>query len=187
MKRYLHLPLASLLLLAACQNKTDKKPSVEEVIKAAAATPGANAGADKFDLSAPAGWQRIDTSLSGMKMTAILSPPDTNKHFRANVNVVTASTNGASLEKYFDANVDGIKNSLAQFNLIEKGERMFGKLPSRWIHFTGQTADAIPLEQKLYVITNGGIAYIITCTSVKGQLAKDETNFEPILNSFKVH
>jgi hypothetical protein len=186
MKRYVDLSLAGLLLFAACQNRTDKKPSVEEVIKAAAATPGANAGADKFDIAAPAGWQRIDTALSGMKMTAILSP-DTSKHFRANVNVVTAATNGASLEKYFDANVDGIRNSLAQFNLIGKGERMFGGLPSRWLHFTGQNADAIPLEQKLYVITNGGIAYIITCTSVKGQLAKDEANFEPILNSFKVH
>ena len=155
-------------------------------MKAAAATPGANAGAGKFDIVAPAGWQRIDTALSGMKMTAILSP-DTSRHFRANVNVVTAATNGLSLEKYFDANVDGIRNSLSQFNLIEKGERMFGGLPGRWLHFTGQNADAIPLEQKLYVITNGGIAYIITCTSVKGQLAKDETSFNPILNSFKVH
>lgn len=186
MKRYVHLSFAGLLLFTACQNRTDKKPSVEEVMKAAAATPGANAGAGKFDISAPAGWQRIDTTLSGMKMTAILSP-DTSKHFRANVNVVTSSTNGLSLEKYFDANVDGIRNSLPQFNLIEKGERMFGELPGKWLHFTGQNADAIPLEQKLYVITNGGIAYIITCTSVKGQLAKDETNFNPVLNSFKVH
>jgi len=186
MKRYVHLSLAGLLLFTACQDKTDKKPSVEEVMKAAAATPGANAGAGKFDISAPIGWQRIDTSLSGMKMTAILSP-DTSRHFRANVNVVTAATNGASLDKYFDANVDGIRNSLAQFSLIEKGEKMFGELPGRWLHFTGQSADAIPLEQKLYVVTNGGIAYIITCTSVKGQLAKDEINFNPILNSFKVH
>ncbi len=186
MKRYVHLSFAGLLLFASCQNRTDKKPSVEEVMKAAAATPGANAGAGKFDISAPAGWQRIDTTLSGMKMTAILSP-DTSKHFRANVNVVTSSTNGLSLEKYFDANVDGIRNSLSQFNLVEKGERIFGGLPGKWLHFTGQNADAIPLEQKLYVITNGGIAYIITCTSVKGQLAKDETNFNPILNSFKVH
>ena len=186
MKRYVHLSFAGLLLFAACQNRTDKKPSVEEVMKAAAATPGANAGAGKFDISAPAGWQRIDTTLSGMKMTAILSP-DTSKHFRANVNVVTSSTNGLSLEKYFDANVDGIRNSLPQFNLIEKGERIFGELPGKWLHFTGQNADAIPLEQKLYVITNGGIAYIITCTSVKGQLAKDETNFNPVLNSIKVH
>src|ERR1700744_3242537 len=109
MKRYVHLSFAGLLLFAACQNRTDKKPSVEEVMKAAAAIPGANAGAGKFDISAPAGWQRIDTTLSGMKMTAILSP-DTSKHFRANVNVVTSSTNGLSLEKYFDANVDGIRN-----------------------------------------------------------------------------
>jgi hypothetical protein len=186
MKRYVHLSLAGLLLFAACQNRTDKKPTVEEVMKAAAATPGANAGAGKFDISTPAGWQRIDTALSGMKMTAILSP-DTSRHFRANVNVVTASTNGLSLEKYFDANVDGIRNSLSQFNLIEKGEKMFGGLPGRWLHFTGQNADAIQLEQKMYVITNGGIAYIITCTSVKGQLAKDETSFDPILTSFKVH
>ncbi len=186
MKRYVRLSLAGLLLLGACQNRTDKKLSAEEVMKAAAATPGANAGAGNFDISTPSGWQRIDTSLSGMKMTAILSP-DTSKHFRANVNVVTAATNGASLDKYFDSNVDGIRNSLAQFNLIEKGERKFGEVPGRWIHFTGQMADAIPLEQKLFVITNGGIAYIITCTSVKGQLAKDETNFDPILNSFKLH
>ena len=186
MKRYLSVCLAGLVLLAACQNRTNKKPTVEEIMKAAAATPGANAGAGNFDLSAPAGWQRIDTALSGMKMTAILSP-DTNRQFRANLNVVTASTNGLSLEKYFDANVDGIRNSLAQFNLIEKGERQIGGSPSKWIHFTGQNSNAIPLEQKMYVTTNNGIAYLITCTSIKGHLEKDETAFNQILDSFKWH
>jgi hypothetical protein len=186
MKIYLSLSLAGLLLFSACQNRTNKKPTVEEVMKAAAATPGANAGAGNFDISTPAGWQRIDTALSGMKMTAILSP-DTSRHFRANINVVTASTNGLSLEKYFDANVDGIRNSLTQFNLIEKGERPIGGSPGKWIHFTGQNSDAIPLEQKMYVITNNGIAYLITCTSVKGHLEKDEISFDQILNSFKVH
>ena len=177
--------MVGLLLVAACKNDT-KKPSVEEVLKAAGSNPGVNAGTGNFEIDAPGGWNKIDTSFSNLKATLLMAP-DTSRTFRANVNVVTESMHGYSADKYFDENVKALSTYMPQYGLVEKGEKEIGGLHSKYLHYYGQSPNGQSMEQVLYVVANNGVAYLITCTSRRGSLAKDQPSFDKALNSFKVH
>ncbi|HLZ88467.1 MAG TPA: PsbP-related protein [Puia sp.] len=184
MKKNLLFCLAGLLLLSAC-NLGNKKPTNSEIIKKAAGMPGVNAGSGNFDIDAPSGWTRIDTSISGLKATLLMSS-DASKGFRSNVNVITQAMQGMSDDSYFDANVVGLRSNLAQFQTIDKGQKQVNGMNARWIHYSGLN-NGMMLEQMLYIIPSGGVAYLITCTSLQGQMAKDQSNFDVAVNSFKVH
>jgi len=142
--------------------------------------------ARSFSFSAPAGWKKVDTVLAGIRLEAVLSP-DTAGQVRANVSVTTASTDGVSLDKYFDANVRRITGSVARFRMIGKGERSISGMRGRWIDFTGQMANKVELEQRLYIVVDGATAYLITCTAAEGRWATDEWRFDQVLDSFTIH
>ncbi|MBS1664315.1 MAG: DcrB-related protein [Bacteroidetes bacterium] len=185
MNKYVIGFLAGLLLFTACKDQS-KKPSVEEVLKQAGSTPGVNAGTGNFDIEAPAGWSKIDTSFSNLKATLLMAP-DTSRTFRANVNVVTESMHGSSMDKYFDDNVTALSSYMPQFSLVGKGEKEVAGLKSKYLHYYGQSPKGLGMEQVLYVISSKGIAYLITCTSKKGELDKDQPSFDQALSSFKLH
>jgi hypothetical protein len=185
MKKWITVSFAGLLLLGACKNASDKKISVEEAVKEAASLQGVNAGAGNFDFDIPAGWQRIDTSLSGLKATLVMSS-EISDNFRSNVNVITQSMSGYSAEKYFNENVTIMSRGMSQFTLIAKGEKIIAGLPARWLHYS-ENAGGRLLDQTLYIIPNNGIAYLITCTSLKGHEDKDKAAYDQIVSSFKIH
>jgi hypothetical protein len=185
MKKWITVSFAGLLLLGACKNASDKKVSNEEVIKQAAAMKGANAGSGKFDIDIPTGWQRIDTSLSGLKATFVMAP-EISENFRANANIITQSMNGYSAEKYFNENVSVMSRSMQQFNTIEKGEKEIGGSHAYWIHYSALNSGMM-LEQLLTVVPDNGVAYLITCTSLKGRMEKDKAGYDQIINSFRIH
>ena len=186
MNKYVAGCLAGLLLVAACKNEPRKKPSVEEVLKAAGNNPGMNAGSGNFEIDAPEGWNKTDTSVSNLKATLLMAP-DTSRTFRANLNVITESMRGTSIDKYFDENVKALSTYMPQYGLVEKGEKEIGGLHSKYLHYYGQSPTGQAMEQVLYVIANNGVAYLITTTSRRGNMAKDQSSFDIALNSFKVH
>jgi hypothetical protein len=143
-------------------------------------------GARTYSFSVPSGWKKVDTVLAGIRLTAALSP-DTAGQVRPNVSVTTASTDGVSLDKYFDANLRRITGSVARFRMIGKGERSIGGLRGRWVDFTGQMANKVELEQRLYIVVEEGTAYLITCTAASGRWARDEWRFNQVLDSFTIH
>ena len=146
----------------------------------------ASGGARSYSFSVPSGWKKVDTVLSGIRLTAALSP-DTAGQVRPNVSVTVESTDGASLDKYFDANVRRITGSVARFRMIGKGERSIGGMRGRWVDFTGQMANKAELEQRLYIVVFQGTAYLITCTAGEGRWARDEWRFNQVLDSFTIH
>lgn len=185
MNKYVIGVLSGLLLFTACKNPT-KKPTVDEVLKQAGSTPGVNAGTGNFDIEAPGGWTKFDTSFSNLKATLLMAP-DTSRTFRANVNVVTESMHGASMDKYFDENINALSTYMPQYSLIEKGEKEIGGLKSRYVHYYGQSPKGLGMEQMLYMLSSKGVAYLITCTSKRGNMSKDQPSFDEALNSFKLH
>jgi len=185
MKKCVILSFAGLLLLSACKFGTEKKLSTEEVIKEAGKMQGINAGAGNFDFEVPAGWQRLDTTITGLKMTFIFAP-NVNENFRANANVLSQSMNGMSADKFFNENVTAMSNNMPQFVMIEKGEKEVGGLHGYFLHYSAFTSGR-PLEQELYLIPGKGIAYLLTCTSLKGHMDKDKAGFDQIVSSFKIH
>ena len=142
--------------------------------------------ARSYSFSVPSGWKKVDTVLAGIRLTAALSP-DTAGQVRPNVSVTTASTDGAALDKYFDANLRRITGSVARFRMIGKGEKSISGMRSRWVDFTGQMANKVELEQRLYIVVSQGTAYLITCTAAAGRWMRDEWRFNQVLDSFTIN
>jgi hypothetical protein len=184
MKRILICSLAVVFLFAACKEK--KRPTLKEMLKEAADNPGLNVGAGNFNIDAPAGWTKADTSFSGVKMLLMMAPETTTGR-RANINVLSEAMQGMSLDKYFDANVTTISGSANQYHFIEKGEKEINGSSFRWLHYSAASPNGTPIEQFLYISSKNNIAYLITCTSFKVQLEKDLLAFDQVLNSFRIH
>jgi hypothetical protein len=179
------LLFAGLSTLASCQNNTRKSSSPEEILKEAAKDPGANAGVSKFTIDAPAGWQKIDTSINGIKFTFLMAPA-MERSFRANINVISQSMNNMSMESYFDTNVATMGQYMEKFSVGPKGEKKINGLPAKWVQYS-HTQNGYDLDGLFCMIPKNGIAYIITFTVPKGSLNKYQGPFDEALNSFRVN
>src|ERR1700743_1149231 len=76
-KKYLHmkkiyaLSFAALLLLGACKNHDKKAILSGDLTKE---YKGLNAGAGNYEIDAPGGWEKKDTTMNGIKVTFLFAP-----------------------------------------------------------------------------------------------------------------
>lgn len=185
MKKIILLGLAGFCFLAACKNASSKKQTNDEVIKSAAKMPGVNAGSGNFEIEAPSGWTRMDTSMSGLQATLLLSP-DMSGGFRSNVNVITQAMSGMTGDTYFDANVKVMSQQMEGFKEIERGSKDINGLTGHFVHYTALNGGRT-LEQILFIIPSGNIAYLVTCTTLPDRMPKERSTFDQAVASFKVH
>lgn len=166
--------------VSAAQRRTDS-----ELLRKADSTPGNNAGAGNFDIKTPTGWQRTDT-LVGTIETLMLSTPSPIAKFRTTVSVVSGSMNGLTLDQYEQLALNNMAKYIDHFALMGQGERAIGDYHVRWLHYS-QSPDGLDLENILYIIADKGIAYIITCSALKGHLIQNHAAFEQAITSFRIH
>ncbi|HLI93912.1 MAG TPA: hypothetical protein VKU83_09890, partial [Puia sp.] len=69
------------------------------LLKSATQTPGYNAGLDSITFPTPAGWRRYDTALGSIRVL-MLDTASSSPRFRINVNIVSDSLRGASIDAY---------------------------------------------------------------------------------------
>ena len=184
MKQLALLLLAGICALTSCQ-LNNKKPSPEEILKAAAKDPSANAGAGKFSIEAPAGWKKVDTTMNGIKFTFLLAPA-ADHAFRANINVISQSMGNSSPDSYFDQNISSMGQYLQNFSAGTKAEKEINGQRVKLMHYSHAQAGH-DLDGVFYIIPKNGIAYIITFTVAKGLLDKYQAALDQALQSFKVY
>jgi len=165
---------------SASQRRADS-----ELLRKADSTPGINAGAGNFDIKTPAGWQRTDTLMGNIK-AIMLSTPSPSIRFRTNVSVVSQSMNGLTLDQFEQLTLNNMAKYIQHFGLIGQGERAIGTVHARWLHYS-QSPDGLDLENILYIITDKGVAYLITCSALKGHLLQNHAAFEQAITSFRLH
>jgi hypothetical protein len=166
--------------LNAMERRTDS-----ELLRKADSTPGINVGAGNFDIRTPAGWQRMDTLMGNIK-AVMLSTPSPSIRFRTNINVVSESMHGLTLDQYEQLTINNMAKYIQQFALVGQGERAIGDLHARWLHYS-QSPQGLDLENICYIIPDKGIAYIITCSALKGHLLQSRGAFEQAITSFRLH
>jgi hypothetical protein len=166
--------------VSAVQRRTDS-----ELLRKADSTPGNNAGAGNFDIKTPTGWQRKDTLIGTIK-TIMLSTPSPSIKFRTTVSVVSGSMNGLTLDQYEQLSLNNMAKYIDHFALMGQGERTIGDSHARWLHYS-QSPDGLDLENILYIITDKGVAYLITCSALKGHLLQNHAAFEQAITSFRLH
>jgi hypothetical protein len=210
MKRFSTILITTLSLLYACKGKSGHKTDASdiqfkvdtsqirsmdsamasqrrtdsELLRKADSTPGNNAGAGNFDIKTPTGWQRKDTLIGTIK-TIMMSTPSPSIKFRTTVSVVSGSMNGLTLDQYEQLALNNMAKYIDHFRLMGQGERTIGDLHARWLHYS-QSPDGLDLENILYIITDKGVAYIITCSALKGHLLQNHAAFEQAITSFRI-
>jgi hypothetical protein len=210
MKRFSAILITALFLLCACKGKSGHKADASdiqfkvdtsqirhmdsvnamerrtdsELLRKADSTPGINEGAGNFDIRTPAGWQRTDTVMGAIK-AVLLSTPSPSVRFRTNVNVVSESMHGLTLDQYEQLTINNMAKYIQQFALIGQGERTIGDCHARWLHYS-QSPGGLDLENICYIIPDKGISYIITCSALKGHLLQSRAAFEQAVTSFRI-
>jgi hypothetical protein len=182
---FLSVSLAGVVLLAACQNGTGKQKNADEVLKEAGKMQGANAGANNFEIESPSGWTRMDTTMQGLKATFLLAP-EAGNGFRTNLNVITQAMNGLSGDAYYDASVDYMSKNMTQFKMVDKGTKRVAGMDAHYVHYN-DVQNGTMMDQALYIIPQGNVAYLITCTTQPGDVTKYQPDFDKAIGSFKVH
>ena len=210
MKRF-SIPITALFLLCACKGKSGHKTdasdiqfkvdtsqirhmdslnamerrSDSELLRKADSTPGINMGAGNFDIRTPAGWQRTDTLMGNIK-AVMLSTPSPSIRFRTNINVVSESMHGLTLDQYEQLTINNMAKYIQRFALVGQGQRAIGDLHARWLHYS-QSPEGLDLENICYIIPDKGVAYIITCSALKGHLLQSRGAFEQAISSIRLH
>jgi hypothetical protein len=162
-----------------------ERRSDSELLRKADSTPGINMGAGNFDIRTPAGWQRTDTLMGNIK-AVMLSTPSPSIRFRTNINVVSESMHGLTLDQYEQLTINNMAKYIQQFALVGQGQRTIGDLHARWLHYS-QSPEGLDLENICYIIPDKGVAYIITCSALKGHLLQSRGAFEQAVSSFRLH
>lgn len=155
------------------------------LLQQAGNTPGINAGNGKFTIKTPPGWKRVDTLLGTIR-AVIMDTSSIHPTFRTNINIVSDSLRGLSEDKYLDATLRNMTVYVPQFKLVGKGERQIAGRSARWIHYS-QSRGGTDIENICYIIADKGVAYIVTCSALKGQLIKNYQAFERTVRSFTIH
>jgi hypothetical protein len=162
-----------------------QRQSDSELLRKADSTPGINEGAGNFDIRTPGGWQRTDTLIGSIK-TIMLSTPSPSIRFRTTISIVSESMHGLTLDQYEQLTINNMAKYIQQFALVGQGERTIGDLHSRWLHYS-QSPEGLDLENICYIIPHKGVAYIITCSALKGHLLQNHSAFEQAVTSFRLH
>jgi hypothetical protein len=166
MKYFSLLIVAGVLLFSACKNGNNSPKTAKELLEQAA--PNMNKGAGKFTIETPAGWRKVDTTFNGIK-AIMLFAPDMADGFRPSLNVVTENMGNNSLQQYVDKNVSTMQQYMANFKLLDKGEKDINGIPSRWLKYTATSAQGgKELAAIVYAVPRNGIVYNITGVTTAG-------------------
>jgi hypothetical protein len=165
--------------MAAIQRQSDS-----ELLKNANRLSGYNAGLDSIQVRTPAGWRRSDTLLGNIR-AMMLDTASPNPRFRTNVNIVSDSLHGLTIDGYLRGTINSLAQYVPRFSPIGHGTRIFGSRSARWLHYT-QDRDGLALENICYLVPERGIVYVITCSAVKGRLLQNRSAFETIVGTMTI-
>lgn len=181
------LTMIASFVFMGCKSKSNKNNDGIDLKEMAKKYPGINKGAGTYEISAPEGWDKKDTVMSGVKFTAIISPPDgANDIFRENINVVTENAKDLNLDEYEKANRFTMKDQMTGLKVIKEGETVIGNIPARWITYLYDYS-GYPLKNTVYFLVKNRIGYTITCSALGSDFDKFQAAFKGSINSFTIN
>ncbi len=176
---------------SACNNsaKKDKEATttLPDVKKMVDEHPGVNAGSGTFSITAPDGWSKKDTVISGAKLTTLTSPDDGNSDkFKENVNVVTESAKGYDLKGYVTSNRSTMAAQISSIEFLSDTESTLGGEAVEVLVY-GFNYSGYDLKNTAYFLVKNDIGYVITCTALKTTFDRFQKSFKTIVDSFKIN
>ena len=139
----------------------------------------------RFSMMPPAGWQ---TDASGQKGTLVIFMSPTadsvnGSSFRSNINVVSGSLNGKSLDQYVDEQKTALEANFQNFSLIQDNVTVINGVPARVLEVTF-TSNGVQLHDLQASVASGDTVYVITASTLDSTWAAYQASFTNALNSF---
>ncbi|MET6997152.1 DcrB-related protein [Chitinophaga defluvii] len=184
MRKIALLTVAYALVCLACNNQPESETTDQIIEKVTANSPGINKGAGTYEISAPRGWEKKDTSIGGVKITFLFEPVVAGARFRTNINVVTESMGEDSWDTYYKKNMSTIRQYTQDFKELGEGQEDINGLKARWFKYS-HTQSGVAIDAMIYALTKDNIAYVITCTAQGGKLEAYKPQLAEALQSFK--
>jgi hypothetical protein len=180
--------LLTCLFIFACKQKTNtEKSKQDEIKKILKSSPNLNQGDGSYQIDAPDGWEKKENRENGIHSTIIFSPlENAADNFKDNVNVVTEKVPSQyDLDAYVNTSLANIGKYLTAFREINRSETTVNGIPARVINYN-HNMQGYTFDVMVYLLLKNNIAYIITCSTKKGDMEKYRTDFQSIANSFKI-
>jgi hypothetical protein len=169
--------------LVACKRLSDKLHPADKETKDLSKVPGINAGAGRFNVTAPPGWKNFDTTINGIKFRFVMAPRSYNNLFTPNMNILSEKMNGASLNDYFAGAKKGVR-SMRDFEEIGTGRKEIHGMPGMWMQYNCTSKSGTKMELIFTMFVADDIVYDVTMATAKGEMNKFKPSFDSVLNSF---
>jgi len=166
------------------KSKKESKTEMKDSVKVPAP---ANTGKTAYSISAPDGWVKKDTTISGARLTTITSPlENAGDDFMENVNVATEPAQGYDYKGYAIANRNSMKSQMSDMNFLSEEELKIGDMPAMAIVYAFKYGN-YNLKNTAYFVVKNDVGYVITCTAVNTKFQKYQPQFKTCVNSFRVN
>ncbi|RFS20136.1 hypothetical protein DVR12_20690 [Chitinophaga silvatica] len=179
MKKLL-IPICLILAITACNRQTKNQRAADEILDKIPSTKTMNAGKHPYELYVPDGWKTENRKLRGVDYYFIAPADNPN----INVNVVTETMSGLSLNDYSELNLNNIKRIIPSAVILGHGKTKINGVTSAWYKYTIEP-QGINISLSSCLVPDKGVAYIITCGSLTKDADKYKNTFDTILKSFK--
>jgi hypothetical protein len=177
------LGLLVLTFAFACNN--NKQPKTAEDVLSSINKTNLNKGSEDFHLDTPEGWTTDKKTIQGINYYYIISP-QTGDVPNPNINLVTESMQGVSLETYITKSLSSLEQILPGSKIVANGDIEANGVKGAWYNYTMEM-QGVKADLMAYVYPAGGIAYVITGICTPGKKAKYRPIFDAVAKSFKVN
>ncbi len=178
--------LFSSLLFTAFFSCKNKPATAGELLEKASKAPGLNAGAGKFSVTAPDGWEKKDTVMNGITFLFVWSPVSSaTQAFRPNMNVVTENMGGISFDEYVKRNQSTMGQYFEQYKEVDNGNIETNGMQGKWMRYS-HVQNGYTLDNMVYMFPKNGIAYVLTGATIQGDMDKYRDKYEAIAKSLQV-
>lgn len=132
-----------------------------------------------------AGWEKLDTLVGSTLISVLISPADSvGDGFRENMNIIYEEVGGMEMEEYYKLSEESMKN-LPDLEKLGLTDTVMNGMNFKILHYTF-SAEYFDAEVLAYITIVKGKAYVITCSCLKGEMARWQKTYEGMAATFKV-
>ena len=139
----------------------------------------------RFSMMPPQGWQ---TDTSGQKGTLVIfvnpvADHDGSSAFQSNINVVSGSLGGKTLDEYVDAQKAALGANFKNLSLLNDTSTVINGAPARMIEISFAT-NGMTLHDLQASIADNGTLYVVTASTLDASWDAYQGQFTQALGSF---
>lgn len=138
-----------------------------------------------YTISPAVGWEKIDTLIGTSLISIMISPADSvGDLFRENMNIIYEDVGAMEMDEYFKLSEENL-NTLPDLQKLGITDTVLNGMDFRILHYSF-SAEYFEAEVLAYITIFKGKAYVITCSCLKGEMARWKKTYKEMVATFKL-